>query len=65
MGYKKHVKLFKKTNVPPDIINLSNSSAVSPTSDLTNVNTTDLDAAAEALLKLKGNQLIGVSSLEE
>ena len=32
------INYFKKINLPPDVVNLSNGSAVSPTSDLTNVN---------------------------
>jgi hypothetical protein len=44
---------LKKNNLAPDIFTLSNGSAVSPTSGITNVSTTDLDAAAaEAMLRI-------------
>jgi hypothetical protein len=45
--------ILRKKNLPPELINLpSQRSDVSPTSDLTNVITTDRDDAVQALLNI-------------
>jgi hypothetical protein len=59
------INCFKKNNLPPEEINLpSQRSDVSPTSDLTNIITTDRDDAVEALLNISSNQPVRASSLE-
>lgn len=59
------INYFKKKNLLPEVINLpSQRSDVSPTSDLTDVITTDRDDAVQALLNISSNRPVKASSLE-